>query len=205
VATLNVESVFDKLNAGGKRMRKFTLTGKWDERTQVRLVPFELPDGDYVLFTDAEAEIEKARKEGEADGYAEGAKNVAFAYSEGPIAQKARAVEREGIIKDLECYLDHLTPDHDAPNYNKGFNEGLRSVIYRIRSRGEPKPKCGCSCHASPFSTLGGKIPDHPPHLPCSCQKIEPIKGLDIEDSDNYVKMVNRINALVDAVNEIRK
>jgi hypothetical protein len=149
-----------------------------------RQIPNRLVE-DFYLAADANDAIERAR----AEGYKTGFHNGQSAERDGQtskIIEEARAEEREEIANTISRWWNA-----------KGWDPSCLTILSDfIRSRGEPKPdpvtqwvhgpNCGCPrCHPKP-------------------PKIEPIKGLDLEDSDNYVKMVNRINALVDAVNELR-
>lgn len=183
-------------------VQKFPGGAGWEE-----MKPDDKPGTGFVFLPDAEAEIDKARKEGEADGYFEGAKNVAFAYSEGPIAQKARAEERERIR--LAVIL--MRTINYGP-HSQGFNDAIDWIIENILSDHAPKPvdfntpplcpEChvGGGAHAFPCK-VGKYIQEGDQNGP----KPPKIEHLSMDETDRWTACVHSFNALVDAVNEMRK
>ena len=145
------------------------------ENTGRRAFLKDAQDG-RILFT--QADMDKERKKGEGDAY----------ESFWPKVNAARSDEREQILKELEKYRN---THRDQGWSGWAFDECI-SYIKNIHSRGEQKPG---SCD-NYFKHIAGR---------CDCQKkSRPLDrwpyqpGWSGED-------VDRLNALVDAVNEMRK
>jgi hypothetical protein len=164
-----------KFFTGGKRMR---WPNVWNQTEANR---------EWVPRVDAEAEIEKARAKGAAEGL-----RAQYKYA----MDEARSDEREQIIGILGS--------------TKGMYHKLEDRLTdRIRSRGTPsKESCDCPCHLGPFSKHGGDIPDHRPGSPCRCEEPKPLEHitngcqtwLDAPAISTINSLVNKVSRLDDAM-----
>jgi hypothetical protein len=139
-----------------------------------------------VLRNEADAAIEKARREG-------------FHQGENHFEKSIRADERERIVRELTAAREKAIDGKHSDTWLGGFGEAERIV------RADRSP-CDCGCIDRHFVSSTGICQ-------CSChdadvylqfpQEPKPLEKLFFTDSEWDGQLYRKFNALVDAVNDI--
>jgi hypothetical protein len=174
----------------------------------------ETPSGQWVSFIDAEAEVEKARREARLQGIQE-AGSIRLDRE-----QAARADERERIVRELTAAREKAIDGKHSDTWLGGFGEAERIVRadrspcdcgcidrHFVSSTGI----CQCSCHDADVYHYGmaGVHPldidilKEPTHFTGFAVKPKPLEKLFFTDSEWDGQLYRKFNALVDAVNDL--
>ena len=158
----------------------------------------------WVLLSEAEAEIEKARQanvNSYDNGYKQGLRDGSVVITNTKEANDAaRADERERIADMLEREMNAPDSKDHAAEWNRVTRDALRYAITCIRNPRPAKPFCVCY----EYFERHGK---HHPNCGCEpkdAQEPKPLEKLFFTDSEWDGQLYRKFNVLVDVVNELR-
>lgn len=158
-------------------------------------VNFSGESTEMARYTDAEEAIAKARRDERDRWLDSNVHGIAWDALE-KIKGNVLAEERKRIVRELGGIL-FAYGNRETDNAVRVFRH---EVFRRIAARGEPK----CTCHGPCRCNGSRKDPE-----PCDCYPSHPkplVKLRDVfGDGVDMIDIVKTINALVDAVNEIRR